>query len=232
VAHRSANSDLSQLIETQLMLFAWSRPLEAPGQVFASVFARHSQSLPASSEALLPIPVSISQLLDRFALCVDIQGIPDPDARVEILKRRVRYEQDPERFYQEWVEAEARLSQRIAEAQELLPQVTYREQDLYTIAALTSEMEVDGHRADIVILKAAIAQAAFEGRTSVQESDILLAAELALPHRLRRQPFEDTQEKLAKLEQRLEEAREGGAPRQEPRENTQVAVPSKKKQTP
>ncbi|MCD6520708.1 MAG: ATP-binding protein [Anaerolineae bacterium] len=172
------------------------------------------------------------QLLDRFALCVDIQGIPDPDARVEILKRRVRYEQDPERFYQEWAEAEARLSQRIAEAQELLPQVAYREQDLYTIAALTSEMEVDGHRADIVILKAAVAQAAFEGRTSVQESDILLAAELALPHRLRRQPFEDTQEKLAKLEQRLEEVREGGAPWQEPRENPQVAVPSKKKRTP
>jgi Mg-chelatase subunit ChlI len=69
--------------------------------------------------------------------------------------------------------------------------VTYTSDDLYTIAELTSEMEVDGHRADIVILKAAIAHAAFEGRQAVHELDILLAAELALPHRLRRQPFEE-----------------------------------------
>ena len=68
-------------------------------------------------------------------------------------------------------------------------------------------MDVDGHRADIVILKAAMAHAAFEGRESVCETDILLAAELALPHRLRRKPFEDTDSKMAKLEQRLEQAR-------------------------
>ncbi len=67
-------------------------------------------------------------------------------------------------------------------------------------------MQVDGHRADIVILKTALAQAAFEGRTSVGDTDILLAAELALPHRLHRSPFEETKSQLDKLEQRLERA--------------------------
>jgi Mg-chelatase subunit ChlI len=147
------------------------------------------------------------QLLDRFALCVDIQGILDADSRVEILRRRVAYEQDPEGFARAWEQAEGLLSQRIAEAQERLPQVTYRTKDLYGIAELTGEMEVDGHRADIVILKTALAQAAFEGRDQICETDILLAAELALPHRLRRRPFEETRTKLEKLTERIERAR-------------------------
>ena len=149
------------------------------------------------------------QLLDRFALCVDILGILDRDARVEILQRRVMYEQAPEDFYQEWAQAEAILTQRITEAQALLPDVTYDARDMYFIADLTTEMDVDGHRADIVILKAAIAQAAFEKRNKIRETDILLAAELALPHRLRRKLFEDTESKLQKLEQKLEQARYG-----------------------
>lgn len=147
------------------------------------------------------------QLLDRFALCVDIQGILDAPSRVSILSRRVEYEQDPQAFVATWAPAEEALSRRIAEARELLPHVGYAEQDLYAIAQLTAEMDVDGHRADIVILKTAIAHAAFERRRTVCETDILLAAELALPHRLRRKPFEDTQAKLDRLEQRLEQAR-------------------------
>lgn len=172
------------------------------------------------------------QLLDRFALCVDIQGIRDKDARVEILRRRVLYEQDPEAFCEQWCDAEAKLSQRIVAAQLLLPQVTYTSDDLYTIAELTSEMEVDGHRADIVILKAAIAHAAFEGRDAIHELDILMAAELALPHRLRRKPFEETQGQMQKLERRLEQARAEVSAAQENGEGEGEQVESKKKRTP
>lgn len=172
------------------------------------------------------------QLLDRFALCVDIQGIMDKDARVEILHRRVLYEQDPDAFCDQWCEAEAKLSQRIVTAQILLPDVTYSSEDLYTIAELTSEMEVDGHRADIVILKAAMAHAAFEGRDAVSEVDILLAAELALPHRLRRKPFEETQDQMQKLERRLEQARSDLGAGEETGEASGEPVESKKKRTP
>lgn len=171
------------------------------------------------------------QLLDRFALCVDIQGIMDKDARVEILHRRVLYEQNPEAFCWQWCDAEARLSQRIVKAQLLLSDVTYAPEDLYTIAELTSEMEVDGHRADIVILKAAIAHAAFEGRDAVNELDILLAAELALPHRLRRKPFEETQSQMRKLERRLEQARSDLSVPQEAGEGVGDQAHGKKKRT-
>lgn len=169
------------------------------------------------------------QLLDRFALCVDIRGILDKDRRVDILQRRVVFEQNPERFCHEWYDAETDLSQRIAKAQALLPDISYDVADLYTIAELTSEMEVDGHRADIVILKTAIAQAAFEGRNRIHELDILLAAELALPHRLRRRPFEETQTQMERLEQRLERVRSdlGMAPGET--EGADVAAQGKKK---
>jgi Mg-chelatase subunit ChlI len=148
------------------------------------------------------------QLLDRFALGVEIQGISETEPRVEILQRRVQFERDPEDFCGQWCAAEAELTQRIATAQTLLPEVTYTNEDLRVIAQLTAEMQVDGHRADIVILKTAEAQAAFEGRHSMVEQDILLAAELALPHRLRRKPFEDPSKQLAKLDQRLAEVRQ------------------------
>jgi Mg-chelatase subunit ChlI len=171
------------------------------------------------------------QLLDRFALCVDIQSIPEADARVDILRRRLIYEQNPERFCADWCDVEAALSARIAKAQTLLLSVSYDTADLYAIAELTAEMEVDGHRADIVILKAAIAHAAFDGRNKISEADILLAAELALPHRLRRKPFEEVQTRMEKLEQRLERAHADLAEPQDETAHLETLAPAKKKPT-
>jgi hypothetical protein len=128
------------------------------------------------------------QLLDRFALCVDIQGIRDPAARMAIMARNLAYEADPESFCAEWAPREHALSEEIARARQLLPAVRYTQSDLATIAAMMSELGVDGHRADLVVLKAARAHAAFEGHTRLSDHDILLAAELALPHRLKRRP--------------------------------------------
>src|SRR5512135_1078665 len=133
------------------------------------------------------------QLLDRFGLAVEIRGIPDPDARVEIIERRLAYEQNPETFATEWMTAEAKLSQEIEKARESLPKVTHSQVDLYAIAELSAGLEVDGHRADLVILKGARAHAALVQRTAIAEEDILLAAELALPHRMKRKAFQDAE---------------------------------------
>jgi Mg-chelatase subunit ChlI len=143
------------------------------------------------------------QLLDRFGTCVQITGLTAPADRVDIIERRVAYELDPADFRAAWEGEERRLSDRIAGARTLLPRVTYTPEDLYTIATLCAEMEVDGHRSDLVILKAALAHVAFEGRTAIEERDVLQAAELALPHRLKKRPFQDTQAAFARLEQTL-----------------------------
>jgi Mg-chelatase subunit ChlI len=83
--------------------------------------------------------------------------------------------------------------------------VTHSSRDLLSIAALTSSLNVDGHRADLVILKAARAQAAFEGRTKINDHDIALAAELALPHRIKRTPFQQAEMTTEQLQERIEQ---------------------------
>jgi len=147
------------------------------------------------------------QLLDRFALCVDIRGIRDPAARMAIMERNLAYEADPEGFYTEWASKEQALSSEIARARRLLPEIGYTQSDLATIATMMSELGVDGHRADLVVLKTARAHAAFEGRTCLSDRDILLAAELALPHRLKRHPLQEADVTMGDLSERLAEAR-------------------------
>ncbi|MCB0112862.1 MAG: ATP-binding protein [Caldilineaceae bacterium] len=147
------------------------------------------------------------QLLDRFAHAVDVVGIETPKDRVEILRRRTRFEQDPERFAADFNEAEYQMGERIQAARRLYDEVTYNDKDLYTIAALTASFKVDGHRADIVILKTARAQAAFEGRTYITDRDILMAAELALPHRMKKQPFQEAALQPEQLASNMRQAR-------------------------
>lgn len=157
------------------------------------------------------------QLLDRFGLAVEIRGIPDPQPRVEILERRLAFEADPEGFNQEWQTAEKKLSQEIDGARQRLSKVKHNQTDLYAIAELTSGLGVDGHRADLVILKAARAHAALAGHELVSEEDILLAAELALPHRLKRKPFQEVEVRFEQLEKQLEKARDGIQSQAQPR---------------
>ncbi len=86
-----------------------------------------------------------------------------------------------------------------------LPKVKHTQRDLATIATLVASMGVDGHRADIVILRTARAHAAFMGREAISDQDILLAAELALPHRLKRHPFQDTEQAMQVLSDKLQQ---------------------------
>ena len=145
------------------------------------------------------------QLLDRFALSVEIYGIRDARDRVQIMERNLNFESNPEKFREAWLEKEQILSHQIDQARALLDVVTYTSRDLLPIAQLTASLHVDGHRADLVILKAARAQAAFEGRTTINGRDIALAAELALPHRIRRGPFQQEEITMEELHDRIEQ---------------------------
>src|SRR5512141_3102286 len=145
------------------------------------------------------------QLLDRFALSMDIVGIRDARERVMIMERNLAFESDPEAFREEWMPRELEVSKQIEQARTLVDKVTYTSRDLLSIAALTASLNVDGHRADLVILKAARAQAAYEGRTKINDHDIALAAELALPHRIKRTPFQQAEITSDQLQERIEQ---------------------------
>jgi magnesium chelatase subunit D len=156
------------------------------------------------------------QLLDRFALAVEIHGIRDARERVLIMERNLAFEADPEKFRQQWLNQEIEISQQIEQARKLLEKVTYTSRDLLSIASLTASMNVDGHRSDLVILKTARAHAAFEGRTAISERDILLAAELALPHRIKRGPFHEGEVDIEDLQDRIDQIQSAVANAGEP----------------
>lgn len=145
------------------------------------------------------------QLLDRFALSVEIRGIRDARERVLIMERNLAFEADADAFREEWLAKEQELSVQIEHARQIVEQVTYSKRNLLAIANLTASLNVDGHRADLVILKAARAMAAFEGRLTVNDRDIALAAELALPHRLKRGPFQQSEMTMEELQERIEQ---------------------------
>ena len=131
------------------------------------------------------------QLLDRFALSVYVAGEKDLDRRAEVIKRRLAYEDDPEAFIAQWQEEQKNEVHRIQRAMKLLPQVTASNEILRTAAQISIALEVDGHRADIVLIKTAETLAAVDGHTEVTKDDLKTAAKLALPHRMRRRPFEE-----------------------------------------
>lgn len=145
------------------------------------------------------------QLLDRFALSVEVHNIADARERMAITERHIEYEADGEKFRESWLPRERELGEEIERAREMAENVEYDRRTLFTIANLTSSMHIDGHRADLVILKAARANAAFEGRQRINDHDIMIAAELTLPHRLKRGPFHDAQGSLTNLEERMDQ---------------------------
>ncbi len=151
------------------------------------------------------------QLLDRFGLCVNITGIPDPALRVEVIRRRAAFEVDPDEFARQWEAEEDDLRRRIVAAKALLPKVRVSDDILFLIAKVAIEMGVDGHRADLVMMKAAKTTAALKGRGEVTEDDVRGSVDLALLHRMRRKPFQDLSMDREKLRGAIGEPQSGHA---------------------
>jgi len=131
------------------------------------------------------------QLLDRFGVTVEVAAARDVDQRVEVVRRRLAFEADPAGFAAGWRAAEDELAGRIVAARERLGTVRLPDAELRRIAALCAAFEVDGMRADLVIARTAVAHAAWRGAGAVAEEDVRVAARLALPHRRRRDPFDE-----------------------------------------
>jgi magnesium chelatase subunit D len=130
------------------------------------------------------------QLLDRFGLMVEVVTPREKSERAEVVRRRIRFEADPAGFNADWSRDQQTLRQQLVTAQQLLPRVVLGDDLLDLISHLCCEFEVASLRADIVMHKAARTLAALASRLQVTADDVRRAAELALPHRRRRKPFE------------------------------------------
>ncbi len=152
------------------------------------------------------------QLTDRFGLSVEVHAVESVEQRTEILRRRLAFDDDPATFSALWAEEEDALRRAIVAARQRLPEVRIRDRDLRLTAEMVGAARVDGHRAELAILKTAQANAAFEGRDHLKLEDLSLAARLALPHRMRRGLFEGEAADLSSIDAVLERYDEGDEP--------------------
>jgi magnesium chelatase subunit D len=136
------------------------------------------------------------QLLDRFGLCVDVEGIRDPDERVLIAERDAAFKRGDHEFANEFAAADRNLSRALAEAIAAVKNVRVTPGHARLISSICVEAAVLGHRADVVIDHASRALAAYRRHATPSREDIYDAATLALAHRarqpLRRDPDETT----------------------------------------
>ena len=131
------------------------------------------------------------QLLDRFGLCVQVEGVARADDRAEVVKRRLAFEANPEKFTRSYNRAGKALTRKMTKAGRLLKRVNLPDERLDQVVRISLAVGTDGHRADLTMIKAARALAAFDGRREITEEDVDRAARLALPHRIKRKPFEE-----------------------------------------
>jgi len=145
------------------------------------------------------------QLLDRFGLAVEVDGVFAPAERREVVRRRMAFETDPFRFMDEWADDEQAERERIVASQGRLNAVSVPDDILELITDICAEYQVDGLRGDIVMYKTAGAIAAYEGRAVVGPADVREAALMALLHRQRRQPFQQPHLVTEQLDNMLDE---------------------------
>ena len=160
------------------------------------------------------------QLLDRFGLAVEVDGIMAAEERREVVRRRMAFEADPFEFMDRWQEEEARERERLLQSRGLLEKVTVSDDMLGLITDICAEYQVDGLRGDIVMYKTASTIAAYDGRQEVDVEDVREAALLALLHRQRRQPFQQPHLVTEQLDNMLEEYQSQSHNR-EPEDNNQ-----------
>ncbi|MBW9220150.1 AAA family ATPase [Methanothermococcus sp. SCGC AD-155-N22] len=145
------------------------------------------------------------QILDRFGLMVDVEGLEDVKDRVEVVKRVEEFNRDPERFYKKFEEEQNKLRKKIENGRRILKDVIIDDDLLELIARICVELNIPTSRADITVVRTAKAIAAFNGRTYVNIDDIKEACELALPHRMRRKPFEPPQLNQERINEIIED---------------------------
>ncbi|WP_459129230.1 ATP-binding protein [Guggenheimella bovis] len=132
------------------------------------------------------------QLLDRFGLVVEVKGEQNIEQRSELIKRRMEFESNPSKFYEAFREADESLKLAIKRAQDALPTIHIPDERFREAAKIGAELGVDGHRADITLLKTGATLAAYMGTSEVTLDHLIQCAKLVLPHRMRRLPFEES----------------------------------------
>lgn len=125
------------------------------------------------------------QFLDRFGLCIEVQGCEDLEQRVELLKRRDEFDRNPASFCQRFADRSEQIRFRIKAAKKKLPTMRLPPTIRTFISELCLAKNVAGHRADLVLEQAAITTAALTGDNEVTMAHVRQVAPMVLLHRQR-----------------------------------------------
>lgn len=132
------------------------------------------------------------QLLDRFGLAVDVEAEHDEDRRMEIVMRRMDFEKDPDGFRDDHEPEQDVMRRRILDARSVVREIEPGRDVIHAAVRIPLYLGVDGHRADLTLIKAACAYAAYGGRDTVTPHDVVHVSKVVMPHRMRRNPFQDS----------------------------------------
>ncbi len=130
------------------------------------------------------------QLLDRFGLCVDIVGDRYVSSRAEVVMRRLEYDSDPDAFIERFRPETEDLREKISLARGRIKDVQVSQNMVEVASNIAIYFKMEGHRADITLVRAARANAAFEGKDSIDRDDFRTVAPMVLTHRVKKKPFE------------------------------------------
>ena len=131
------------------------------------------------------------QLLDRFGLAVEVTTPREIEERIEVIRRRQAFEGDTTAFMKRWRAADTRTRKKILAAREALSAIETPEAVMRDASGLCIALGSDGLRGELVLLRAARALAAFEGKNSLEQGHLRRLASMALSHRLRRDPLDE-----------------------------------------
>lgn len=132
------------------------------------------------------------QLLDRFGLAVDIATPGDLRSRVEIVRQRDAFERDPVAYLQKWKRKDGAVRRKVNRARENLAEVDTPGEIIEAAARLCMQLGTDGLRGELTLIRAARALASLDGKAEVALAQLRSVAPMALGHRLRRDPLDET----------------------------------------
>jgi magnesium chelatase subunit I len=132
------------------------------------------------------------QMLDRFGLAVHVATPTDLDERVQIVRRRDEFDRDPDALVAQYAQADDQVRVRIEEARARVTGFEVPDAMLRQAAALCVAVGTDGLRGELTLIRAARAHAALQSATRIDENHLYHVAMLALRHRLRKDPLDET----------------------------------------
>lgn len=161
------------------------------------------------------------QLADRIGLHIVVSSILDIKDRVTIMERREKFEKNPDAFKKLFEDDQKELLNKIVAARKLLSKVKIDNDLMELIARICLEAGVDGHRADIAVLKTSKAAAAYNGREIVTEEDLKEALSLVLGERIpgKSQDPDKVSKTMEKAKSEMEREKEKEREREEERKN-------------